>query len=114
MLNIELVVFYEDEEPMHVLNMLSTKLTSDFIVMEGNSLIDVPLDEVLDTHTLTGAAVTSLAKEYDMSKLAKGPKLIDVESSDIFGISGCSDSQLRKGSTHQFNRMVMKTCKQES
>jgi len=47
----------------------------------------MPLDEVLDTHSLTGAAITTLIKEFDMSKLGKGPKLADVESTDIFGIA---------------------------
>ena len=52
----------------------------------------MPLDEVLDTHTLTGAAITTLIKEFDMTKLGKGPKLIDAESSDIFGISSWTDT----------------------
>jgi translation initiation factor eIF-2B subunit gamma len=95
-LNIELVVFYEDEEPMVVLKHLATRITTDFIVLEGNSLIDVPLDEVLDTHTLSGSAITTLAKEFDMSKLGKGPKLADVESSDIFGVSSWQDEQIRQ------------------
>lgn len=95
-LNIELVVFYEDEEPMVVLKMISSRINTDFIVLEGNSIIDVPLDEILDTHILSDSAITTLVKEFDMSKLGKGPKLADVESSDIFGVTSWQDDQLRQ------------------
>lgn len=42
-------------------------------------MIDVPLDEILDTHVLSKSSLTILAKEYDMKKTSKGPKLGDVE-----------------------------------
>jgi translation initiation factor eIF-2B subunit gamma len=91
-LNIELVVFQEEEEPMVVLRQLSNKIHTDFIAFEGNTLIDVPLDEILDTHSLSGSAITTLIKEFDMTKLGKGAKLADSESSDIFGLSSITET----------------------
>jgi len=55
--------------------------------MEGNTLVDVPLDQILDTHALSKSSFTILTKEYDMVKGSKGPKKKDVESIDIFGLS---------------------------
>lgn len=85
--NIELVVFHEDEEPVVVLRLLAGRIHGDFILMDGNTLIEMPLDQLLDTHTLTQASLTILSKEFDMTKLGKGPKIADVEGTDIFGIS---------------------------
>ena len=93
--NIELVVFLEEEEPVKVLQMLQQKLVSDFIVMEGNSLLDVPLDEVLDTHLLSGSSLTTLIKEFDMVKGGEGAKLAEVGSEDIFGVSTSPNDLMR-------------------
>jgi NDP-sugar pyrophosphorylase family protein len=35
-----------------VLKALSNKLSSDFIVMNGYTITDVPLDEIIDSHRL--------------------------------------------------------------
>lgn len=35
---------------MTILRLLQNKIQGDFIVMEGDSIVDIPLDEVLDTH----------------------------------------------------------------
>ena len=70
---------------------------SDFILMEGNSILDIPLDEVLDTHLLSGSSLTTLLKEFDMVKGGKGAKLAEVGSEDIFGISSWTPEQLRSG-----------------
>jgi translation initiation factor eIF-2B subunit gamma len=51
--NIELVVFQDDEESVVALRLLAPKINGPFIAIEGNTLIDIPLDQVLDTHTLT-------------------------------------------------------------
>jgi hypothetical protein len=58
-------------------------------------MLDIPLDEALDTHTLTKAAVTNIAKEFDNDKLGKGPKMADVEAQDIYGLSDITDEQSR-------------------
>jgi hypothetical protein len=57
--------------------------------MEGNSLIDIPLDDILDTHLLSKSSITSLVKEFDMMKGGKGAKMSDVAGGcqDIYGIS---------------------------
>jgi hypothetical protein len=48
--------------------------------MEGNILIDTPLDEVLDTHSVANGSITCLLKEFDMTKGGKGAKAADVDS----------------------------------
>jgi len=83
-----------------VLRHLQPKINGDFIVIEGNTLFDVPLDEVLDTHCLSGASITSLLKEFDMTKHGKGPKIADVESQDILGVSSWTETQVRLGMQH--------------
>ena len=44
LLNIQLVVFHEEEESMVVLRHLQQLIYTDFVVMEGRTLTDVPLD----------------------------------------------------------------------
>lgn len=95
--NIDLIVFSEEEEPVVVLQMLQSRLLSDFIVLEGNSLLDVPLDEILDTHLLSEASITTLIKEFDMVKGGEGAKLAEVGSEDVFGLSSYTPEQLRLG-----------------
>lgn len=113
MANIDLVVFSEEEEPVIVLQMLQSRLHDDFIVMEGNSLLDIPLDEVLDTHMLSAASVTTLIKEFDMVKGGEGAKLAEVGAEDMFGISSHTPEQMRLGEHTgvQNHRVVMKTNK---
>jgi len=43
--------------------------------MEPDVLVDVPLDEILDTHYLSQSAFTVLGKEFDMNKTSKKPKI---------------------------------------
>jgi NDP-sugar pyrophosphorylase family protein len=80
-------VFNEDLYTIPVLRALQSKITSDVLVMEGDTLLDIPLDELLDTHLISGASLTCLIKEFDMTKGGKGAKMADVESQDVFGIS---------------------------
>jgi len=54
--------------------MVSSKIYGDVVVLDGNTLMDIPLDAVLDTHLLTKSSLTVLAKEFDMSKGGKGAK----------------------------------------
>ena len=93
--------------------MLQSRLQSDFIVIEGNSVLDVPLDEILDTHMLSGASLTSLIKEFDMVKGGEGAKLAEVGSEDVFGLSSYTPEERRLGDQELFqsNRIVLKTNK---
>lgn len=79
-------------------------------------MVDVPLDEVLDTHTMSDSSITSLIKEFDMVKGGEGAKLAEVGSEDIFGISSHTPEQRRLGEHQQYqnNRIVMKTNKQDA
>ena len=74
--------------------MLSPRIYGDVVVLDGNTLTDVPLDEILDTHLLSQSSLTVLAKEFDMRKGGKGAKMADVESTDIFGISTWTEPRL--------------------
>jgi len=91
-------------------------LQSDFIVIEGNSVLDVPLDEILDTHMLSGASLTALIKEFDMVKGGEGAKLAEVGSEDVFGLSSYTPEERRLGDQelYQSNRIVLKTNKQDA
>ena len=92
-MSLEIVVFSEEEEHVRVLKMLAPRIYGDVVVMDGNTLTDIPLDEVLDTHLLTKSSLTVLGKEFDMRKGGKGAKN-DVESTDIFGISQWTELRL--------------------
>lgn len=55
----------------------------DFIVLEGSSLIDAPLADILAEHHLTKATVTSVVRELD---LTQKPKIvIKNDTYDIYG-----------------------------
>ena len=45
-----MVVFLEEEEPVNVLKSMASLLHGDLVIIEGNTLIDMPLDELIDTH----------------------------------------------------------------
>lgn len=121
--NVELVVFQEEETSINVISHLSKRIYSntdaqqrDFIIMESNTLLDIPLDELIKTHTLSGSSITALVKEFDMNKGGKGPKVTEVDGSDIFGLSSYDDEQSRTGadSSYQFNRIVLKMDKYDA
>lgn len=111
--NIELVVFQEEEEPVTVLKAMSQRLQGDFIVIEGTSLIDICLDELLDTHLQCESTITVLMKEFDMSK---GVKQADAESQDIFGVSTWSTEGYRQTQTmpKKACRIVLKAAKSDA
>lgn len=113
---IDLVVFLEEEEPVNVLKAMASRLHSDFVVIEGNALIDTPLDELLDTHVLCHSSITALIKEFDMSKGGKGAKQADVDSQDIFGVSEWSTDGYRNGTTFPKKacRIVLKSSKSDA
>ena len=96
--------------------MTRPRLQSDFIVIEGNTLIDTPLDEILDTHVLCQSSITALIKEFDMSKGGKGAKQADVDSQDIFGVSEWSTDGYRNGTTFPKKacRIVLKSSKSDA
>jgi translation initiation factor eIF-2B subunit gamma len=55
---VDLVVFAEEEENATALKMLAPKINTDIILMEGDSLLDIPLDEALDTHYMCSSSLT--------------------------------------------------------
>jgi len=51
----------------------------DLIVLDGTSLLDTPLSDVLAEHYLRGASITSLVEECDTSlKVSGAPKEFDI------------------------------------
>lgn len=64
---IDMVVFLEEEEPVSVLKSMEPLLHGDLVIIDGNTLIDMPLDELLDTHIQCQSFITCLLKEFDMS-----------------------------------------------
>lgn len=57
------------------------------MVIEGNSLPEVPLDEIFDTHRLSKSSMTVLLKELDVQKKTNEAGL---EFPDLFGVSDWS------------------------
>ena len=56
--------------------------------MEGDCLIDTPLDTIIDIHNLNNSSITILLKELDLSQKSKAPPPKgEIESYDIFGLS---------------------------
>ena len=82
---------------MIVLRHLQNLIYTDFILMEGRVLCDIPLNQILETHLVQNSTLTCLMKEFDMTKFGKGAKLADAESSDIFGLSSAPENHLREG-----------------
>ncbi len=83
---IELVSLQDEEESANVLRLLKDRIVKDFIVMQGDVLVDIPLDSVIDQHNLNECAVTVVMKELDLTQKSKMPKG-EVETYDIFGLS---------------------------
>ena len=83
--------------------------------------VDIPLDELIKTHTLASSSITALVKEFDMNKGGKGPKVNEVDGSDIFGLSSydvktsnTAQGRSRFQSRYQFNRIVLKMDKYDA
>jgi len=51
--NIELVVFLEEIDQVNALLAVQPKIYTNIICMESDVMVDVPLDEILDTHYLS-------------------------------------------------------------
>jgi hypothetical protein len=51
--NIELVVFVDDIDQVNALMAVHQKVYTNLIVMEPDVIVDMPLDEILDTHYLS-------------------------------------------------------------
>ena len=65
----------EDIDQVAALLAVHPKIYTNMICMEHDVLVDIPLDEILDTHYLTQSSFTVTGKEYDMHKTSKGPKI---------------------------------------
>lgn len=84
MAEIELVVLAEDSQPAPILRVLEKRIKNDLIVIEGNSLVEVPLDEMIDTHCLGKSTITCMFKEQDMLKKQQAET---IETNEVYGIS---------------------------
>ena len=51
--NVELVVFIDDIDEANALLAVQPKIYTNIICMRPDVLVDVPLDEILDTHYLS-------------------------------------------------------------
>lgn len=109
---IEVVALSDEEESGNVLKLLKDRITKDFIVLSGDVLVDVPLDQIIDNHNLNENSVTVLLKELDLASKAKMPggQKGEPESYDIFGLADWSASST-ENHTH---RIVFKSNSVES
>lgn len=77
----------------------------DVIVMQGDVLVDIPLETILDTHNIQGSAATVILKEIDFSQKAKVQvQRGEVQNYDIFGLTKWEGS-----SDESSQRLVFKT-----
>ena len=90
----EIVALSDEEESGNVLKLLKDRISKDFIVMNGDVLVDVPLDQIIDSHNLNDNSVTMLLKELDLTQKSKMPasQKGETETYDIFGLADFSES----------------------
>ena len=122
--NVELVVFQEEETSINVISHLSKRSRGTSSLWKAtlfSTRADIPLDELIKTHTLASSSITALVKEFDMNKGGKGPKVTEVDGSDIFGLSSydvktsnTAHDRSQFQSRYQFNRIVLKMDKYDA
>eukprot|EP00347_Sterkiella_histriomuscorum_P011247 403373180 len=95
-LDIEIVYLQDEDESANVLLLLKDKINRDMIILQGDVLIDIPLDRLIENHQVSGNSVTALLKELDLTQKSKiQPQKGETFGYDIFGLSswGENDSQ---------------------
>jgi hypothetical protein len=86
------------------ISMLNFPEEKDVIVLDGTSLIDTTLEELLADHYLKGACLTSMVKEIDVAKKIPGPK-----DFPIYGVTDLEkENRLHSTERHeQIQRLVL-------
>jgi translation initiation factor eIF-2B subunit gamma len=109
---VELIALSDEEESGNVLKLLRDRIVKDFVVLSGDVLVDVPLETMIDSHSLHENAVTVLLKEQDLKAKAPAQKG-ESETYDIFGLTEWSSNHMA-GDSSNTQRIVFKSNSVES
>jgi translation initiation factor eIF-2B subunit gamma len=85
-LQVELVVVPDGAGSADSLRHIRAKLTTDFVVLAGDVITDVPFQRMADQHRLQGAAVTALFRESAPRDPGVAKKAKDLDGIDFVGV----------------------------
>lgn len=85
-LEVELLVVPDDAGSADALRHIKAKLTTDFVVVAGDVITDVPFQRMADLHRLQGAAATALFREVAPRAAGVAKKEKDLAGIDFVGV----------------------------
>ena len=85
-LAVELLVVPDDAGSADSLRHIRSKLTTDFVLLAGDVISDVPFQRMADLHRLQGAAVTALFRESPPREKDVAKKAKDLDGIDFVGL----------------------------
>ena len=85
-MTVELLVVPDDCGSAEALRHIRRKLTSDFVLLAGDTISDVAFQRVADLHRMHGAAVTCLLKEMPPREPGVAKRAKDLDGIDFIGL----------------------------
>ena len=85
-LEVELLVVPDDAGSADALRHIRAKLTTDFVLLAGDVITDVPFQRMADLHRLQGAAATALFREVAARAAGVAKKEKDLAGIDFVGV----------------------------
>ena len=85
-LEVELLVVPDDAGSADALRHIRSKLTTDFVLIAGDVITDVPFQRMADLHRLQGAAATALFREAPPREAGVAKKEKDLAGIDFVGV----------------------------
>ena len=85
-LRLEVAVVEEGAGSADALRALRTKITTDFVLISGDVISDVPFQHLADTHRLHNASATVLFKQQPPRPASDKKKARDLDGTDFVGI----------------------------
>jgi translation initiation factor eIF-2B subunit gamma len=85
-LEVKLEIVPDDAGSADSLRHIRAKLTTDFVLMAGDVITDVPFQRMADQHRLQGAAATALFREAPAREAGVAKKAKDLDGIDFVGV----------------------------
>lgn len=85
-LEVELLVVPDDAGSADALRHIRAKLTTDFVLLAGDVITDVPFQRMADLHRLQGASATALFREVPPRAAGVAKKEKDLAGIDFVGV----------------------------
>lgn len=85
-LDVELFAVPDDAGSADSLRHIRHKLTSDFVLLAGDVISDVPFQRMADLHRLQGSAATALFREMPPREAGVAKKARDLDGIDFVGV----------------------------